>query len=56
MKLVKDNSPGAWAVKVICISPKHKGSSRMFTLAEGYADLDGPAFKAYYCNGCAEGL
>ena len=58
MRLVKDTNPGAYAVQVRCIGPHHhelntRAHSRMFTLAEGYADLDGKAFEAYYCDACA---
>ena len=66
MKLVKDSSPGAWAVKVPCVGEnhylsvppggRHLTNTTMFTLAQGYADLDGEAFKAYYCDACAERL
>ena len=47
MRLVQDNSPGGHAVRVVCCE-----CSTMFTLAEGYADLDGEAFVAYYCPRC----
>lgn len=63
MRLVKDNSAGAWGTSVPCIGPRHhelnekrhghRHTNTMFTLAEGYADLDGEAFKAYYCDACA---
>ncbi len=66
MRLVKDISDGARAVNVPCIGKRHvelnEGTAqdfgqgartRMFRLADGYADLDGPAFKAYYCDPCA---
>lgn len=66
MRLVKDTSPGAQAVSVRCIGKRHaelnKGTAadfgkgertRMFRLADGYADLDGKAFEAYYCDACA---
>lgn len=49
MRLVKDNSPGGHAVRVLCCE-----RSTMFTLAEGYADLDGEAFVAYYCPTCVQ--
>lgn len=58
MRLVKDTSPGAYAVMVVCIGPRHDEikskyrTGRMFTLAEGYADLDGEPFVAYYCTEC----
>lgn len=54
MKLVKDNSPGSWAVKVPCIHPQHEGESRMFTLAEGWSDIEGKAFVDYYCLACVD--
>jgi hypothetical protein len=55
VKLVKDTNPGAYAVQVRCIGKQHEGRP-MFTLAEGYADLDGEAFIAYYCDSCANPL
>ena len=53
MRLVKDTSDGGRAIQVPCIGANHAKPSRMFTLAEGYADLDGEAFVAYYCDECA---
>lgn len=62
MRLVKDNNPGAWAVSVRCIGQHHDINNAMrkyprkggwFILAEGYSDLDGEAFVAYYCAECA---
>ena len=61
MRLVKDESPGAFAVRVQCIHPEHARINaarryprpgRWFTLAEGYSDLDGEPFVAYYCDDC----
>ena len=56
MRLVKDSNPGAHAVTVSCRGPRHEtrwpGSLPRFTLAEGYADLDGVPFLDYYCNAC----
>lgn len=61
MKLVKDNSVGGWAVQVECVGRDHeeikraknvRWISRWFTLAEGYADLDGREFVDYYCDDC----
>ena len=62
MRLVKDISPGAYAVRVPCIGKDHAAHRKtlklipsvMFTLAEGYADLDGKAFVDYYCDACVE--
>lgn len=51
MRLVKDRNPGAFAVQVVCVGHEHMGKP-MFTLAEGYADLDGRAFVDYYCDRC----
>ena len=66
MRLVKDNSPDAWAVEVPCIGPnhylgvppggRHLTTTRMFTLAQGYIDLDSEALMGYYCDACAERL
>lgn len=64
MRLVKDSSPGGRAVRVVCIGTEHGAIDAtrryrrgpMFTLAEGYADLDGEPFKAYYCDDCAEAM
>jgi len=52
VRLFKDWNPGAFAVSVPCVSEKHEGH-RMFVLAYGFADLDGAAFKDYYCDKCA---
>jgi len=57
MRLVKDRNVGAFAVYVPCIQAGHKGprfnpTYTMFLLAEGYADLDGVPFQAYYCDKC----
>ena len=67
MNLVKDSSDGARAVSVKCIGERHaelnagttadfgQGErTRMFRLADGYADLDGQSFVAYYCDACAQ--
>lgn len=43
--------PGAGSVIVVCLS-----CSGRFYLDRGYADLDGPSFKAYYCAPCADRL
>lgn len=65
MKLVQDLTPGAREVRVPCIGEKHAelaadrigpARSRMFTLAEGYVDPEGPAFTAYYCKACGDAL
>ena len=62
MKLVKDRNPGAYAIKVPCVGKHHAtlnakndlpAPSIMFTLAEGYADIEGRAFQDYYCDKCA---
>ena len=60
MRLVKDGNPGAHAVRVVCVGSNHQSvdavrrwpRGSMFPLAEGYADLDGKAFHAYYCDDC----
>jgi hypothetical protein len=60
MRLVKDTNHGAFAVRVVCVGPNHAAIDQqrrfprgsMFTLAEGYADLDGKAFVDYYCDDC----
>lgn len=62
MRLVKDSNPGAHAVRVVCRGKNHHvvdaerrfPRGPMFTLAEGYADLDGEAFIAYYCDDCVK--
>lgn len=61
MKLVKDKSVGAYAIQVPCVSPDHYANNAkrryprrgiMFTLAEGFFDIDGKAFVDYYCDDC----
>ena len=47
MRLVQDKSVGGYAIKVQCVK-----CHNMFTLADGYADLDGEAFVDYYCAKC----
>lgn len=47
MRLVKDHSPGAYAVQVRCCS-----CHQMRWLSEVAADLDGRAFLDYYCKAC----
>jgi hypothetical protein len=63
MRLVKDNSAGAHAIKVPCTHTYHHESDRersyprgsiMFTLAEGYSDMDGESFHSYYCDDCVK--
>ena len=49
MKLLIDNSRGAFSVSVPCL---HCG--RMEQLAQTIIDKDGPAFQAYYHRACAE--
>ncbi len=44
MRLAVDRSPGAYAVRVRCLT-----CGRERSLADVAADLDGPAFRAYYC-------
>lgn len=50
MRLEKDATPGGSAVRVPC-----ETCSRMFTLSEGWADLDGRAFVSYVCAECSRG-
>ncbi len=45
MKAAYDHSPGAYAVSVQCLT-----CGTMTLLASTLIDLDGPAFKAYYCE------
>lgn len=54
MRLDKDASPGGRGVTVVCM-PCHDRKAKLtrFTLADGWADLDGPAFVAYVCADCA---
>ena len=40
--------------RVQCSAPQHNGS-RWFPVSEGFADLDGKPFVAYYCADCARG-
>lgn len=47
MKLAIDHSDGAYAVSVPCYV-----CSSMHQLSDSVMDLDGPAFKAYYCRSC----
>ena len=47
MTLVYDHNPGAYAVKVPCLTCG--GTVR---LADAVIDRDGPAFRAYYCETC----
>lgn len=44
MRLAQDHSPGAYAVSVPCMA-----CGKMHRLADSTMDLDGPAFRAYYC-------
>lgn len=53
MRLIKDTSPGARAVYVSCIREECRKSIR---LSDAVADIDGPAFLAYYCPSCAAGI
>jgi hypothetical protein len=46
-RLVQDHSPGAYAVTVSCY-----GCGERRSLADMFADLDGPAFQAYFCPEC----
>ena len=48
MRLIKDHSPGAYAVHVRCC-----GCHTLFLLADVVADLDGTPFFAYYCEECS---
>ena len=52
MRLVKGVAPRDYETSVPCDGERHEGS-RMFILAHGYADLDGEAYRAYYCDRCA---
>lgn len=56
MRLVKDLTSGARAIHVVCIGEAVHESSRMFRLADGYVDTQGPAFRAYYCKACGDAL
>jgi len=64
MRLVKDTNPGAHAVRVVCVGSCHKEIDErrrwprgsMFTLAEGYSDLDGQPYVDYYCDDCVAEL
>lgn len=62
MRLVKDRSLAASAVRVLCVGHGHiapvgrERDSRWFTLSAGYADLDGRAFIDYYCDKCVENM
>lgn len=47
MRLIYDHSPGAYAVRVACLT-----CGRMHTLADCTVDIDGTAFRAYYCERC----
>jgi len=47
--------PGAGNVRVRCIHQDHLGS-RWFLLSDGYVDVQGAAFTAYYCAPCAATL
>lgn len=47
MRLVKDHSPGAYAVRVQCVK-----CNRVVLLSDAYADADGRAFMDYYCDDC----
>lgn len=51
MKLHKDKRPEICGYQ-FCIGAQHTGP-KMFKLNEGFADLDGEPFKAYYCRACA---
>jgi hypothetical protein len=51
MRLVTDNSHGAYAVRVSCYC-----CGITARLADMRSDLDGPAFQAYYCVKCATEL
>jgi hypothetical protein len=46
MRLVRDHSTGAAAVRIACFA-----CGAWHLLSEMVADLDGPAFRAYYCRG-----
>lgn len=48
MHLVYDHSPGAYNVRVQCLT-----CARMSLLSDMVIDRDGPAFLAYYCPTCA---
>lgn len=47
MRLLVNHSPGAFVTFVSCIRCGLRAR-----LADCVADLDGPAFVAYYCVGC----
>lgn len=47
MRLVKDHSPGAYAVSVRCL-----GCGKMMRLCDSLIDTEGPEFQAYYHKGC----
>lgn len=51
MRLVQNTSDNAKQLRVICMN-----CARMFTLSTGFADLDGPSFRAYYCPICAHSV
>jgi len=48
MHLKRDHSPGAYNVRVQCLE-----CYKLHTLADSIVDMDGPAFRAYYCSDCA---
>ena len=52
MRLTMDRSQGAFAVDVSCMT-----CAKRHQLATSLVDLDGPAFRAYYCSVecCAHG-
>lgn len=59
MRLIQDRSAGAQAVSVPCAAADHIGrppGNSMFTLSQGFADIDGPPFQAYFCGACARRL
>lgn len=50
MHYALDYSNAAYAVCVQCFK-----CNKMYPLAHMVMDLDGPAFKAYYCKACKPG-
>jgi hypothetical protein len=45
----KDTYPGSDNVRVVCYE-----CGKQFMLADGWFDMAGEPFKAYYCNECKE--
>ena len=50
---LRDHSHKAYAVAVPCLREDCQGPRRMVLLADAIIDTSGPAFRAYYHDGCA---